>query len=156
MLPVIVSYQFLPSPVTLCNNCNFWVIMYALSCKVSVLITFWMPFYSCFFGFVRLVGTDKPFYLSISQFLGVFGSFGVSFPSRSLILISQSDIICLWAVFNLYMHNSFIIFVFWVLLFRYPDQSLICAVYLKPWIQLPLVSYPIYYDFFYFTFSCHL
>ena len=37
-------------------------------CKVSVLVSFWIPFYSCSIGFVRLIGTDKPCYLSISHF----------------------------------------------------------------------------------------
>jgi hypothetical protein len=46
------------------------------------------------------------------------------------------------------MHNSFIVFAFLVHLFSYPDQSLICAMYLKPQIWLPLVSYPIYCYFF--------
>ena len=46
------------------------------------------------------------------------------------------------------MHNSFIVFAFFVHLFSYPNQSLIYVVYLKPQIQLPLVSYHIYCYFF--------
>jgi hypothetical protein len=46
------------SPLTLCDNCNFWVIMYEL--PWPMLIIFWIPFHSCSIGFVRLSDTDKP------------------------------------------------------------------------------------------------
>jgi len=61
-----------------------------------------MPFYSCFFGFVRLVGTDKPFYLSIGNLSSLqldrkHYSLQIETESRREYIgkdLSMSDIVC--------------------------------------------------------------
>ena len=83
-----------------------------------------MPFYSHLFGFVRLIGIDKPFYLSISHFKVYLAHLELDLIDLAIL---ERHHLPVGQFLTSTCNNSFVIFDLGVLLFSYPDQSLICV-----------------------------